>query len=75
MAIYSALVDSDVAFAPARGEDGTEEDVTQGTVDALLAGPDRELRRTAWESYADGYLAVRNTLAASYASAVKQAVF
>ena len=75
MAIYSALVDSDVGFAPARAEDGTDEDVTQGTVEALLAGPDRELRRTAWESYADGYLAVRNTLAASYASAVKQAVF
>ena len=49
--------------------------MTQGTIDALLAHPDRELRRSAWESYADGYLGVRNTLAASYAGAVKQAVF
>ena len=47
-AIYSALVDSDVAFAPARGGDGTEEDVTQGTIEALLAHPDRELRQSAW---------------------------
>lgn len=75
MAIYSALTDSDVDFVRARARDGTEEDVTQGTIDALLASPDRELRRTAWESYADGYLAVRNTLAASYASAVRQAAF
>jgi oligoendopeptidase F len=75
MAIYSALTDSDVEFERARTADGVDEDVTQGTIDAHLASPDRELRRAAWESYADGYLAVRNTLTASYASVVKQAVF
>ena len=41
----------------------------------LLASPDRTLRQSAWESYADGYLGVRNTLAANLAGTVKQAVF
>jgi len=33
------------------------------------------LRRSGWESYADGYRGLRNTLAATYATAVKQDVF
>ena len=75
-AVYSALTDSDVVFAPARrGGRRREAEVTQGSIDALLASPDRALRRSAWESYADGYLGVRNTLAANLAGAVKQAVF
>jgi oligoendopeptidase F len=73
--VYSALTDSDVAFAPAVAADGTPADVTQGSIDMLLASPDRTLRKSAWESYADGYLGVRNALAANLAGAVKQAVF
>ena len=72
---YSALVDSDVVFAPAVSADGEPAEVTQGTIDALLGSPDRALRRNAWESFADGYLGVRNTLTANLGSAVKQAVF
>ena len=74
--VYSALVDSDVVFTPAApAVDGEPIEVTQGSIDALLASPDRTLRRSAWESYADGYLGVRNTLAANLASTIKQAVF
>ena len=73
--VYSALTDSDVVFAPAVSADGEQADVTQGTIDMLLASADRTLRKTAWESYADGYLGVRNTLAANLAGTVKQAVF
>jgi len=73
--VYSALVDSDVVFAPARSADGVPAEVTQGSIDALLASSDRTLRRSAWESYADGYLGARNALAANLASTVKQAVF
>ena len=73
--VYSALADSDVVFAPAVPADGEPEEVTQGSIDLLLASSDRTLRRSAWESYADGYLGVRNALAANLASTVKQAVF
>ena len=40
-ATYSALVDSDLRFAPAVGSDGTTRPVSQGTVFALVADPDR----------------------------------
>ncbi len=73
--IYSALTDSDLVFAPARSSSGEQVEVAQGSIDALLAQADRSLRRSAWESYADGYLGVRNTLAANLAGAVKQDVF
>ena len=73
--VYSALVDSDLAFVPATSHAGESAPVTQGTIDALLAESDRSLRRSAWESYADGYLAVRNALAANLATVIKQGVF
>jgi oligoendopeptidase F len=73
--IYSGLVDSDLTFASATGSSGETAEVTQGSVEGLLASSDRVLRRSAWESYADGYRSVRNTLTASYTTAVKQEVF
>lgn len=50
-------------------------DVAQGNINALLASPDREARRTAWESYADAHLALKNTMASCLATGVKQHVF
>ena len=73
--VYSALTDSDVVFAPAVSAEGAQVDVTQGSIDMLLASPDRALRKSAWESYADGYLGVRNALAANLSGTIKQAVF
>jgi oligoendopeptidase F len=74
-AAYSALTDSDLVFAPATSASGEPVEVTQGSIHGLLASPDRELRRTSWESYADGYREVRNTLTATYATAIKHDVF
>jgi len=74
-AVYSALVDSDLAFTPAVGSSGETVEVTQGSIHGLLASPDRVLRRSAWESYADGHSSVRNTLAAAYVTAMKQDAF
>ena len=73
--IYSGLVDSDLHFAPATGASGETAEVTQGSLEGLLGSPDRVLRRSAWESYADGYRSVRNALAVNYATAIKQDVF
>jgi oligoendopeptidase F len=74
-AVYSGLVDSDIVFASAAPADGGPVEVTQGSIDELLASPDRSVRRSSWESYADGYLGARNALAANLASTVKQTVF
>ncbi|MEO5634001.1 oligoendopeptidase F [Gaiella sp.] len=72
---YSALVDSDLVFRPAIAADGEPFEVTQGTIDEIHSSPDRALRRSGWESYADGHIGVQNALAATLGSAVKQAVF
>ena len=74
-AIYSSLADTDLAFAAAVGAAGDTAEVTQGTIYGLLGSPDRALRRSAWESYADGYRGVRSAFAATYATAIKQDVF
>ncbi len=72
--IHGILADADLAFAPARTAGGEAVEVAQGSIDALLMDADRETRRTAWESYADAHLAVKNTMAACMATGVKQRV-
>ena len=74
-AVYSALADSDLVFAPALSACGERVAVTQGSIDGILAQPDRTLRRSAWESYADGFIGLRNAFAANLATAAKQGVF
>lgn len=74
-AVYTSLADGDLVFAPATTGSGETVEVTQGSIRGLLGSPDRVLRRSAYESYADGYLAFRNVFAASYATAIKQDVF
>jgi oligoendopeptidase F len=73
--IATLLTDADFKFPPARTQAGESLPVTQGTLDTLLAGADREARRTAWEGYMDTYLAFKNTLAATLATSVKESVF
>ncbi len=73
---HGILTNSEVAFAPARTADGAQSfEVTHETIGALLASPDREVRRTAWESYADGHLVCKNTMANALSAGVKQDVF
>ena len=71
--VYSALVDSDLVFVPAVADDG-ESGAGHAGVDRRAPGsPIALCGAAAWESYADGYLGVRNTLAANLATNVKQA--
>ncbi len=71
----SMLADADFKFPPASAGDGSKLPVTQGTLDEILAGPDREARRTAWEGYMDTYLAHKNVLASNLMTSVKNNVF
>ncbi len=72
---HSALADADLVFKPAVGSDGTTHEITQGTINALLIHPDREVRRTAFENYGDAFLAVKNCISNTLASGVQQNVF
>lgn len=74
-AIHSVLADADMTFAPARSSIGEAVEIAQGNIDALLSDPDPELRRTAFESYADAHLNLKNAMAACIAAGVKRDVF
>ncbi len=68
------LTNADMKFEPAVSSAGESFEVGQGTLDTLLSNPDRELRRTGWEHYADGYLAFKNTLASNLTVTIKRDV-
>jgi oligoendopeptidase F len=70
-----ALADSDFKFRPAVGSDSQEIPFTQGTLRRIYTGSDREARRTAWENYADQYLAFKNTSASNLINSIRQNVF
>lgn len=72
---FSALTDSDIEFKPAQASNGSELTVSQSTIGGILHTGDREARRTAWENYADGYLAFKNTLTSNLATSVRKSVF
>jgi oligoendopeptidase F len=71
MGTREALVNADLEFRPAHSSTGEEFTVAPSSIDSLLLKGDRELRRTAWESYADGFLKTRNTLASNLGVLVK----
>jgi len=65
------FAEADMKFAPAKG--GVE--VAQGTIDKLMIDPDREVRRTAWQSYCDSHIALEDGLASNLVTALKGDVF
>ncbi len=69
------LSSTEIPFQPAVSSTGESLPVGQGTINKLLNSPDRETRRTAWEHYADGYLAFKNTLGSNLTAAIKRDVF
>ncbi len=74
-ATHGILANADMTFKPAQDSAGGEYDITQGTIRALIGDSDRQLRRSAWENYADAHLAFKNTMANTLAAGVKQDVF
>jgi len=75
LSVHGVLANADLRFAPAVGAHGDEHEVAQGTIAALLTNPDREVRRTAFENYADAHIAMQHAMAASLAGGVKRDVF
>jgi oligoendopeptidase F len=73
--IHVALEDVDLTFRTAQDEQGADVEIAQGNVWTLIRSRDRAVRRAAWEAYADGYLSVKNTMAATLVGAVKTDVF
>src|SRR5207253_377927 len=76
-ATHSILANAELTFKPARATpDGNESyEVAQGTINFLLAHPNRAVRQSAYENYADAHLALKNTMANCIAAGVKRDVF
>jgi oligoendopeptidase F len=71
----SMLTNADFQFRPARSSAGEEFVMSQSTYNGLIHSSDREVRRTAFESLTDEYLAHTNMLANNLATSIKQNVF
>ncbi len=68
------LTNADFQFKPVRSSTGEEFPMSQSAFLGYLANPDREVRRTAWESMTDEYLAHKHTLASTLSTSIKQNV-
>ena len=71
----NVMTNSEMKYPNAHTSDGKELPVTQGTLDEILASPDREARRTAWEGFRDTHLAFKNSLASNLVNSVKANVY
>ncbi len=72
--ISSAVNDADMKFEPIL-RDGVEVEVSHSSVGEYLSDTNADVRRAAFEAYADGHLAFQNTLAATLQASVKAYVF
>jgi oligoendopeptidase F len=72
--IFQTLTSADIQFPPAVDADGNEYPVAQSTYTNLIGNEDRELRRSAYDSYTGQYLAFKNTIATTYLTSVKRDV-
>lgn len=74
---HVVLTDVDLDLEPIVLADGfdTTIPIAQGNIQALLSHENREVRRQAWEKYADAHLQYKNTIANIVTTTVKQHVF
>jgi oligoendopeptidase F len=75
LSVHGVLANADLRFSAATDAGGEEHEVAQSTIAMLLTSPDRELRRSAFENYADAHLAMQHSMAASLAGGIKRDVF
>jgi oligoendopeptidase F len=73
--IHGVLTNADLRFAPATDAAGEQYEIAQGTINALITAADPQVRRSAWENYADAHLALKHSMASCLAAGVKQNVF
>lgn len=69
-----AATNADMQFRPVEHQ-GRNLPVSHTTIGELLVHPSLAVRKAAWESYADGHLAFKNTLAATLQGSIKSFAF
>ena len=73
--IYGMFADADIKFADALDAEGNPHTVNQGTFVPIQSGPDRVLRKNAYESLYKGFADFKNTAAAILNAQNKQLKF
>ncbi len=72
---YSSLVNTELPFKPAVSSDGTEMEIGQSSIGGLITHENREVRKTAFNNYADAYLNFKNTIAGVQTQGFQRDVF
>jgi len=72
---YSSLINSELPFMPAISSDKTEMEIGQSSITSLISHEDREIRRSAFENYADAYLQFQNTISGIQIQGLQRDVF
>ena len=73
--IFSKFNNADIKFGDITDENGEEVTLTNGRYGAFMESSDRSVRKSAFETLYKQYGAFINTLASTYYSNVKQAIF
>ncbi len=74
-ATHGVLTNSDLTFPDVDPPSGEPLELAQSTMPQLITHPNREVRRQAYEQYADQHLAFKQTMANCLSAGVKQDVF
>ncbi|MBB6480050.1 oligoendopeptidase F [Spirochaeta isovalerica] len=69
---FNMLSSMDMKIKDAVGKDGGSMDVTQSNIEEIKKHPDRKIRQSGMENYADAYLGLRHTYAGNYIASAKQ---
>jgi len=72
---YAYLTNSELPFKPAINNQGIEIEIGQSSINAFITHQDKEIRRTAFENYADAYLQFKDTIAGIQTQAFQRDVF
>lgn len=72
---YNSLVTGELPFPPAVDAEGAPHEVARSSYSALIGSPDRQLRRSAYDSYTSGFLHHRESLTELYLGRVNESVF
>lgn len=72
-AIRTALNDAELIFGAVE-VDGQRHEISHGTIDAVLSNPNREVRKRAYEIYADGYRKFPQTFAQTLVAQAKMSL-
>ena len=72
---YNTITNADLHFNDAITEDGNSLEVGQSSIGSLLTHKDRKVRKTGFDSYADGYLSFKNTISSIQLGAIHRDIF